>query len=745
MTITERPEHEVAPAPLFDRIGGRAAIDAAVAEMYKRILADPLVDRFFEDIDMARLHDMLGEIVAHAFGGPVAYSGRDVVQVHVGMGIERAHMDAVLGHLVGSLQHLGVPEDLIAEAAGIVVPVADAIVEAASTSAPSPVPTAPAAGHEPTEKDPMSTVTTNGHAPAAVDALGATASVRSVLDAVQANVFVADKHLNLVYANDRAIATLRGLESELVAAFNVTVDEILGGSIHRFHKNPARVERILAKSDELPHEAKFSFGAVTLKANINGVKVDGEVAAYVVNWEDVTEAARNEAEMARVQSMMDNAPTNMMFADRDLVVQYMNPASLETLRSIEQHLPCKADEVVGSNIDIFHKNPVHQRTVLGDPKQYLPLTSQIQVGPETLELLVSPITDAEGRHIGAMASWQVITERLRLERETEEAAERERVAAADLREKVDAMLGVVSAAAAGDLTREVPVSGDDAIGQMGEGLGQLLQDLRTSVAAIAQNADSLASAAEELNAVSEQMGVNAGETSSQANVVSAASEQVSANVETVATGAEEMSASIKEIAKNATEAAKVAGQAVEVASDTNATVAKLGESSAEIGQIIKVITGIAQQTNLLALNATIEAARAGEAGKGFAVVANEVKELAKETAKATEDISQKIEAIQGDTGGAVDAIAQISSIIGQISDFQNTIATAVEEQAATTSEIARNVSEANRGSAEIAENISGVASAAESTASGASDSQRASAELARMAAELQQLVGRFTY
>jgi methyl-accepting chemotaxis protein len=326
-----------------------------------------------------------------------------------------------------------------------------------------------------------------------------------------------------------------------------------------------------------------------------------------------------------------------------------------------------------------------------------------------------------------------------------QADHRERAAADELRHKVDQMLEVVNAAASGDLTRDVTVSGSDAIGQMGEGLGRLLQDLRTSVAAIAQNADSLASAAEELHAVSEQMGANASETSTQANVVSAASEQVSANVETVATGAEEMTASIKEIAKNAGEAAKVAGQAVDVATETNATVAKLGDSSAEIGQIIKVITGIAQQTNLLALNATIEAARAGEAGKGFAVVANEVKELAKETAKATEDISQKIEAIQSDTGGAVDAIGQISTIIDQISDFQNTIATAVEEQAATTSEIARNVSEANRGSAEIAENISGVASAAESTASGANDSQRASAELARMAAELQQLVGRFTY
>jgi methyl-accepting chemotaxis protein len=204
-----------------------------------------------------------------------------------------------------------------------------------------------------------------------------------------------------------------------------------------------------------------------------------------------------------------------------------------------------------------------------------------------------------------------------------------------------------------------------------------------------------------------------------------------------------MGASIREIAGNANEAARVAQQAVKVADVTNQTISKLGESSCEIGKVIKVITSIAEQTNLLALNATIEAARAGEAGKGFAVVANEVKELAKETAKATEDIGQKIDAIQSDTRSAVDAIREISQIIGQINDISNTIASAVEEQTATTSEISRNVAEAAKGSGEIAQNITSVASAAQSTTQGAGNTQQASAELSRMAAELQQLVSRF--
>ena len=278
-----------------------------------------------------------------------------------------------------------------------------------------------------------------------------------------------------------------------------------------------------------------------------------------------------------------------------------------------------------------------------------------------------------------------------------------------------------------------------------EGVDNTLDAVIAPLKAAAETATALASSSDELSAVSAQMSSNAEETSSQANVVSAASEQVSKNIQTVATATEEMSASIKEIAKSATEAAKIATSAVRTAESTNATVGKLGESSAEIGQVIKVITSIAQQTNLLALNATIEAARAGEAGKGFAVVANEVKELAKETAKATEDISRKIEAIQGDTKGAVEAIGQITTIINQLNDISNTIASAVEEQTATTNEITRNVSEAAKGSSQIVENIVSVATAAKSTTEGATNTQTAAQELARMAAELQRVVGQFRF
>ncbi|NJC82409.1 methyl-accepting chemotaxis protein [Planosporangium mesophilum] len=302
---------------------------------------------------------------------------------------------------------------------------------------------------------------------------------------------------------------------------------------------------------------------------------------------------------------------------------------------------------------------------------------------------------------------------------------------------------VVDGLAAGDLTRTAGVSSRDEIGQMASGLDTATARLRETVTTIGSSSETLAGAAQELSAVSQQIAGSAEEASAQADNVSAAAEQVSRNVETVSAGAEEMSASIREIASNATDAAHVAQGAVKAAEQANDTISKLGQSSAEIGDVVRLITSIAEQTNLLALNATIEAARAGDAGKGFAVVASEVKDLAQATSKATEDISQRVQAIQSDSGAAVEAIGQIAEVIEKISGYSATIASAVEEQTATTSEIGRNVSEAATGATSIASNITGVAAAAQSTSTGITEANRAATDLAQMSTELQQIVGQF--
>jgi methyl-accepting chemotaxis protein len=304
---------------------------------------------------------------------------------------------------------------------------------------------------------------------------------------------------------------------------------------------------------------------------------------------------------------------------------------------------------------------------------------------------------------------------------------------------------VLEGLAEGDLTRPADVASDDEVGRMARALNRATTNLRGIVAAVSNSADTVAGSSEELTSVSGQIGASAEETAAQAGMVSAAAEQVSDNIRTVAAASEEMDASIREIAQSAAEAVRVAGTAVDLAESANGTVTKLGMSSTEIGDVIKVITSIAEQTNLLALNATIEAARAGEAGKGFAVVANEVKELAQESARATEDISRRIEMIQADSTAVGSAITQISEVIGRINSFQTTIASAVEEQTATTAEMGRNVAEAATGANEIARNISTVAAAADTTTGGVTESRHAAADLARMATDLQQLVSQFRY
>ncbi|WP_166820383.1 methyl-accepting chemotaxis protein [Thalassoroseus pseudoceratinae] len=387
----------------------------------------------------------------------------------------------------------------------------------------------------------------------------------------------------------------------------------------------------------------------------------GKLCKVVKFATDVTALVESRKEASRIKSAIEQMPINVMLAGKDLQLNYINTATRKKLQELQHLLPKPVDELVGNSIDIFHKQPEMQRRLLADPSN-LPHRAKVKLGPETLDLLVSAVYDEDGEYVGPMVTWSVLTQQV-----------------------------------------------------------QLADDFERDVKGVAS---SITEASNALHTNFQSMAETSEETSQKAEVAAAAGEQASKNVETVAAAAEELSQSIDEIARHVQEASRMTEQAVSESNRTNASINELEGASKQIGEVIKVITSIAQQTNLLALNATIEAARAGEAGKGFAVVANEVKELARQTAKATEEISHKIAAIQTSSGEAIGAITSIGESIRRINEISTTIAGAVEEQTAATSEISRNVAEAARGTAEVSSSITVVASAAEESGRRVSEMQK---------------------
>jgi uncharacterized coiled-coil DUF342 family protein len=379
-----------------------------------------------------------------------------------------------------------------------------------------------------------------------------------------------------------------------------------------------------------------------------------------------------------------NVPVNVLMAGPDLVVNWANERSLETLRKLEHSMHCKANEVVGRSIDIFHEDPGRIRSLLGDPAN-LPHSSTVRIGEDYMHQDIVAVVDEKGRYLGPMLSWQLVTDEYRRR----------------LRD----------------------------------------EDLQ---ATLAEKSKILSSQADEMNRVSESIRQGTEVTSQRTHSSSEASEQVGRSLEMMASSAEEMSASVGEISRNMSEASRVADQAGAMALDLDQRMQRLGASSKEISQVVGKITDVADQTNLLALNATIEAARAGEEGKGFAVVAGEVKALAKQTGQATDDIERMIASIQAEISSSVGAIGKVTEIVRHLGELQSSIAAAVEEQNATAREIAQRVVGSAQEARTIVDSLEELKGVALESAESARRSSESSSRIAQMASDLDRATAAFS-
>ena len=485
----------------------------------------------------------------------------------------------------------------------------------------------------------------------------------TVIETLPINIMVCDKETFIVtHANQTSLKTLKKLEHLIP----IKADELIGTCIDVFHKNPEHQRTLLAAPANLPFETTISLGEEYLDLLVQ----DLDSQNFLLTWSLATDKVKTERETEQLLNMLDKMPLNIMTCDPETFdINYVNETSIETLQKIESLLPIKASEVLGANIDIFHKNPHMQREMLKDASR-LPHKARIKLGDEFLMLRISPINNRSGSIDRIMVTWDVITSQVRVEDQT----------------------GMVS--------------------------------------------EQVAAAATQLSATSDSLNGLAASANERAGEASQKAEQSADSIRSIAAATEEMTASVAEIQRQINLAMEVIVDAVSHSESTRDTIQTLDMAAGEIGSVIKLIEDIAGQTNLLALNATIEAARAGEAGKGFAVVANEVKGLATQTTQATTDITAKVEEVQNSTKASVGAIVKVSEIIQSVNDTFTAINSAINEQSAATSEISINVQKEAGRSQMMSGNISHITGLIGETGASAEEVQAAAQELNNLALTL---------
>ena len=380
------------------------------------------------------------------------------------------------------------------------------------------------------------------------------------------NVVIANSQFELIFMNDMARVTLESMRDVIKSMFNLSIDQLVGGSIDRFHAGDLKdkVRAILSNRNNLPYRKQIKVGDRILDLNVNGIVVESVIQGYIVNWEDVTEKEKADAEAGRLQSMMDNLPVNVLLADRDMRLVYMNPASHRTLKEIQDQIPVPVDRMLGNLIDVFHRNPAHQRAILSDPRN-LPKKSNIKLGKEVLDLLVSPVMDKNNNYVGAMATWSVISDSVKIAKDIETVIESLKKASVQLSES---SLGM--AAGAEETARESEV--------------------------VASASEQAARSVESVAASSEEMSMSIKEISMRVQDASNISKQADKDAKEANTMMDSLAKSSEEIGKVVKVIASIAQQTNLLALNATIEAARAGEAGKGFAVVANEVKELAKQT-----------------------------------------------------------------------------------------------------------------------------------------------------